>query len=110
MQLFITVLWVGLQCVIVLFPDHTHLFLMPTYYDHFNRFATFTIMRPCQGMHRGSYMSAHVLLNLLNELRKRDQMRGLPSILSFFRNKFYQFNTTGARMLDSIKHMILRLH
>ena len=27
-------------------------------------------------------MSAHVLLNLLNELGKRDQMRGLPSILS----------------------------
>ena len=23
-------------------------------------------------------MSAHVLLNLLNELRKRDKMRGLP--------------------------------
>ena len=29
-------------------------------------------------------MSAHVLLNLLNKLRKRDKMRGLPSILSFF--------------------------
>ena len=29
-------------------------------------------------------MSAHVLLNLLNELRKRDKMRGLPSIFSFF--------------------------
>ena len=29
-------------------------------------------------------MSAHVLLNLLNELRKRDKMRGLPSILSLF--------------------------
>ena len=28
-------------------------------------------------------MSAHVLLNLLNELRKRDNMQGLPSILSF---------------------------
>ena len=26
--------------------------------------------------HRGSYMSAHVLLNLLNELGKRDKMRG----------------------------------
>ena len=26
---------------------------------------------------RGSYMSAHVLLNLLYELRKRDKMRGL---------------------------------
>ena len=29
-------------------------------------------------------MSAHVLLNLLNELGKRDKMRELPSILSFF--------------------------
>ena len=33
-------------------------------------------------------MSAHVLLNLLNELGKRDKMRGLPSILSLFRNEF----------------------
>ena len=29
-------------------------------------------------------MSAHVLLSLLNELGKRDKMRGLPSILSLF--------------------------
>ena len=35
-------------------------------------------------INRGSYMSAHVLLNLLNELGKRDKMRGLPSILSLF--------------------------
>ena len=33
-------------------------------------------------------MSAHVLLNLLNELGKRDEMQGLPSILSLFRNEF----------------------
>ena len=32
-------------------------------------------------------MSAHVLLNLLNELGKSDKMRGLPSILSLFRNE-----------------------
>ena len=50
-------------------------------------------------------MSAHVLLNLLNELRKRDKMRGLPSILSFFRNEFDKFNNTRARMLDSINQM-----
>ena len=37
--------------------------------------------------YRGSYMSAHVLLNLSNELRKTDKMRGLPSILSRFRIK-----------------------
>ena len=55
--------------------------------------------------HRGSYMSAHVLLNLLNELGKRDKMRGLPSILSLFRNEFNKFNNTRARMLDSIYHM-----
>ena len=29
-------------------------------------------------------MSAHVLLNLLNELRKSDKVRGLPSILLLF--------------------------
>ena len=40
-------------------------------------------------------MSAHVLLNLLNELGKRDKMRG----------KFNKFNNTRARMLDSIYHM-----
>ena len=50
-------------------------------------------------------MSAHVLLILLNELRKRDKMRGLPSILSLFRNEFNKFNNTGARMLDTIYHM-----
>ena len=33
-------------------------------------------------------MSAHVLLNLLNKLGKRDKMQNLPSILSLFRNKF----------------------
>ena len=35
-----------------------------------------------------SYMSAYVLLNLLNELRKRDKLRGLSSILSLFRKEF----------------------
>ena len=37
-------------------------------------------------------MSAHVLLNLLNELGKRDKIRGLPSILSLFRNQFDKLN------------------
>ena len=50
-------------------------------------------------------MSAHVLLNLLNELGKSDKMRGLPSILSLFRNKFNKFSNTGAWMLDTIYHM-----
>ena len=33
-------------------------------------------------------MRAHVLLDLLNELGKRDKMLGLPSIVSLFRNEF----------------------
>ena len=41
-------------------------------------------LQNCTDINRGSYMSAHVLLILLNELGKRDKMRGLPSILSFF--------------------------
>ena len=44
-------------------------------------------------------MSAHVLLNLINQSRKRDKMRGLPSILSPFRNEFNKFNNKGARMM-----------
>ena len=57
---------------------------------------------------RGSYISAHVLLNLLNELGKRDKMQDLSSILSFFGNEFNKFNNTRARRLDSIYHMTLR--
>ena len=46
-----------------------------------------------------------VLLNLLNKLGKRDEMQGLPRILSLFRNEFNKFYNTRARMLDSIYHM-----
>ena len=60
-------------------------------------------------IYRGSYMSAHVLLNLLNKLGKRDKKGGLSSILSLFRNKFNKSNNTRAPMLDSIYHMTLRL-
>ena len=35
---------------------------------------------PRTKLNRGSYRSAHVLLNLLNELRKRDKMRGLQRV------------------------------
>ena len=54
-------------------------------------------------------MSAHVLLNLLNKLRKRDKVLGLRSILSLFHNEFNKFNNTRVRMLDSIYHITLRL-
>ena len=33
-------------------------------------------------------------------------MRGLPSILSLFRNEFDKLNNTGAEMLDSIYHIM----
>ena len=36
------------------------------------------------GTYREYDMSAHVFLNLLNELRKRDEIRSLPRILSLF--------------------------
>ena len=45
---------------------------------------------------RGSYTSAHVLLNLLNQFGKRDKMRGLLSILSLYRIEFNKFNNTVA--------------
>ena len=57
----------------------------------------------------GSYISAHVIFNTLNKLGKRDQMRGLPSILVLSRNEFNKFNNTRARILDRIYHLIFRL-
>ena len=42
-------------------------------------------------------MSAHVLLNLLNELRKRDKMRGLPRILLA-----YVSGTQKNRLIDTV--------
>ena len=55
-------------------------------------------------------MSAHVLLNLLNELGEKIRCEALPSILSVSPNEFNKFNNTGARMQDSIYHMTLKSH
>ena len=46
-------------------------------------------------------MSAHVLLNLLNELGKRDKMRGLPSILSLEACRAFYF-LFATSLLNSI--------
>ena len=62
----------------------------------------FSICVPKSHRLKGSYQGAHILLDLFNELRKKDKMRGLPSILSLFRKEFNKSNNTGARMLDSI--------
>ena len=43
-------------------------------------------------------MSAHVLLNLLNELGKREKIRGLTNILILFRNGSNKFNNTKSLM------------
>ena len=47
-------------------------------------------------------MSAHVLVNLLNELWKKE-------IKYEACNEFNKFNNTRARMLDFIYHMTLRI-
>ena len=52
-------------------------------------------------------MCVHVLLNLLNELGRRDKIRGVPSIVSLFSNELNKFNNTRARMLNYIYHMTL---
>ena len=55
-------------------------------------------------------MSAHVLLNLLNELGEKIRCEALSSILSVFPNEFNKFNNTGARVQNSIYHMTLESH
>ena len=47
-------------------------------------------------------MNAHVLLNIINEMRKGDKMRGLRSILSLSHNKLNSLNDTEAGVFDSI--------
>ena len=56
-------------------------------------------------LHWGTYISAYVLLKLLNNLRKSDKMQGFPSILLLFRNELNEFNNTGVWILDSFYHM-----
>ena len=58
-------------------------------------------------------MSAHVLLNLLNELEKRDKMRGLPSILHSFYTKWTKYENTLSHaykiflLHDMLRHLVL---
>ena len=62
-RLFLAVPRGCLRFVIVVFPDHTHL-LLPS--------ANITQIKD---IYRGSQISVHVLLNLLNELGKSDKMQ-----------------------------------
>ena len=45
--LFLTVLYIGLQCVIVLFPDHTHLLSVPCRYAAFQFLSIIDIFPSC---------------------------------------------------------------
>ena len=58
-----------------------------------------TVIRLFWVIDRAPYLSAHVLLNLLNNSGEK-----IKSILTLFRNKFNKFNNTGAQMIDSIYH------
>ena len=53
-------------------------------------------------LNRGSYMSGHVLLNLLNKPGESDKMLSKAHILSLFTNSCNKFKNTGSQMLDSI--------
>ena len=63
-------------------------------------FRPFTLSYDGVIRNRECYMSVQVLLNLLNKLRKRYKISGLPSITSLFHNKFHKFN-------NKVKHFIL---
>ena len=73
------------------------MWMMPLHL-HVNQKSDYDDMIPVPIRNGGSYMSTHVLLNLLNKLWKRDKTRGLPSILSLFCKEFNKFNNTGAQM------------
>ena len=53
-------------------------------------------------------MSAHVLLNLLNKLRKEIKCEACRAFY-LCRNEFNKYNNTKTRMLDSIYHMTLKI-
>ena len=54
-------------------------------------------------------MSAHVLLNSLNEFRKSYEIARLAEHFITYSQQVYLFNNTGARVIDYIYHMILKL-
>ena len=48
-------------------------------------------------------------IEVIKRAVKKDEMRDLPRILSLFRDKLNKFNDTGARLLDHIYCMALKL-
>ena len=47
-------------------------------------------------------MRAHVLLYLICKFGISDEMRGLPTILSLFRDDFNKFNNKGTRIVYAL--------
>ena len=54
-------------------------------------------------------MSAHLLLNLLNELGKRDKMRGLPILLFLFATVFNRNETKLQLIFPKINYPVPRM-
>ena len=52
--------------------------------ENYKRMKILGLEEKFQTINRESYMSALVLLNFFNKLRKRDKIQGFPSILSLF--------------------------
>ena len=58
-------------------------------------------------MHRKSVFDTNI--EVIKRAVKRDEMRGVPRILSLVYDKLIKFNDTGTRLLGSIYCMTLRL-
>ena len=56
-------------------------------------------------LNNGSYMSAHILLNLITSLGKVIKCEACRAFYHFFCNEVHKFNNKRERMLYSIYHM-----
>ena len=61
-------------------------------------------------IYRGSYLSAHVLLNLLKELGKKYKMRCLTSILSLFHKELKKININTEHKCQNLFIIIMTLN
>ena len=50
-----------------------------------------------------------MFIKFIKQVGESDKMRGLSSILSLSRNEFNKFNNSGARIIDYIHHMALKI-
>ena len=50
------------------------------------------------------------MIEFIERFGGKIRCEAVPSILAFSHNEFNKFNTTGARMQDSIHHLTLKWH